>query len=38
MNLEPQVEIGPTKPIRLNCLGCYPLVFNEKIELQTLKQ
>lgn len=38
MKLESQIEIVPTEPIRLNCLGCYHLVFNVKMELQTLKQ
>lgn len=38
MKLESQIEIVPTEPIRLNCLGCYHLVFNGKMELQTLKQ
>jgi len=35
--LESQMKIVPTKPIRLNFLGCCPLIFNVKIQLQTLK-
>lgn len=30
VKFESQMQIVPTKPIRLNYLGCYPLIFNVK--------